>query len=167
MTFEMVPNNFKFDFEQFFFKPFESPDGKIFQDDRDPDLNYFDEINIRSKETTYLNETDIKDFLYETKRFENVSVLHVNIRGLKTNFENFRNLLNNTGTSFNIICLTETWCSNSEIINSTYFDINNYKAVPFERKTNKKGGSILIYLKTGLMYKIRKGLSFLIKTREY
>ena len=60
MTFEMPPNNFDFDFEQISFKPFESSDGKIFQDDRDPGLNYFHEINIPSKETTYLNETDIK-----------------------------------------------------------------------------------------------------------
>ena len=68
-------------------------------------------------------------------RFEKVSVLHIKIRGLKTNFENFRNLLDNTGSSFNIICLMETWCSNSEIIISTYFDINNYKAIPFARNT--------------------------------
>ena len=81
----------------------------FFEDDRDPDLNYFDEINIPSKETAYLNETAIKNFLYETQRSENISVLHVNIRGRKTIFENFRNLLANSGTSFNIICLTETW----------------------------------------------------------
>ena len=56
---------------------------------------------------TYINKTDIKNFLYETQRCENVSVLHVNIRGLKTNLENFCNLLNNTG-SVNIICSTET-----------------------------------------------------------
>ena len=95
MTFEMAPNNFEFDFEQISFKPFECPGGKIFQNDRDPDLNCFDEINIPSKEATYLNETDIKNFLYETQRFENVSVFHVNIRALKTNFEYFRNLFNN------------------------------------------------------------------------
>ena len=53
----------------------------------------------------------------------------------------------------------ETWCNNSEIINSSYFDINSYKAILFERKTNKKRGSILIYVKTDLMYKIRKDLS--------
>ena len=166
MTFEMAPNNLDFDFEQISFKPFESPDGKIFQDDRDPDLNYFDEINIPSKEKTYLNDTDIKNFLYETQRFGNFSVLHVNIRGLKTNSENFRNLLNNTRTSFNIICLTETWCSNCEIINSSYFDISNYKAIPFERKRNKKGGSILIFLKTDLMYKITKDLPISDKDKE-
>ena len=34
MTIEMAPNNSEFDFEQISFKPFESPDGKIFQDDR-------------------------------------------------------------------------------------------------------------------------------------
>ena len=96
------------DFEQISFNPFESPDGKIFQDVRDPDLNYFDEINIPSKETTYINETDIKNFLYEAQRFENVSVFHANIRGLKTNFGNFLNLLNNTDSTFNIICLKVT-----------------------------------------------------------
>ena len=90
-SFEMAPKNSEFDFKQIFFNPFESQDGKIYQDDRDPDLNYFDEINISSKETTYINKTDVKTFLYETQRFENVSVLHVNMRGLKTNFENFRN----------------------------------------------------------------------------
>ena len=60
---------------------FESPDGKIF-----------------------LNETYINKFLYETQRSENVSVLYVNIRGLKNNFKNFHDLLNDTGSSFNIIC---------------------------------------------------------------
>ena len=89
------------------FNPFESSDGGIFQYNRDPDLNYFDEINIPSKGTTYMNETDMKNFLCETQRVENISVLHVNIIGLKNNFEYFRNLLNNTGFSFNIICLRE------------------------------------------------------------
>ena len=111
-------------------------------------------------------KTDIKNLIYEKERFENASVLHVNIRGLKTNFENFRNFLNNTGSSFNIICLTETWCSNSEIINSSYLDINNHKAIPFERKTNKRGGSILIYVKIDLMYKIRKDLFISDKDKE-
>ena len=59
----------------------------------------------------------------------------------------------------------ETWCNNSEIINSSYFE-NNYKAILFERKTNKKRGSILIYVKTDLMYKIRKDLSISDKDKQ-
>ena len=108
-------------------------------------------MKLTFRETAYLNETDVKNFLHETQKLESVSVLPANIRGLKISFENFRNLLNNTGTSFNAICLTKTCCSNSEIINSSYFDINNYKAISFERKTNKKEGSILIYVKKDLM----------------
>ena len=78
-----------------------------FQDDRDPDLNYFDKVNVSSKVKWYTNESDIKHFLYETQRIENISVLHINIRGLKTNFENFCNLLNNNSSSFSINCLME------------------------------------------------------------
>ena len=88
----MAPNNFEFDFEQIYFNLSKSPNGKIFQDNRDPDLNYFDEINIPSEETTYINETDIKNVLYDTQRFENVYVLHVNIGRLKTDFGNLRGL---------------------------------------------------------------------------
>ena len=46
----MAPENSEFDFEQIFIdNSFEAPDRKIFQDDRDPDLSYFDEIKISSK----------------------------------------------------------------------------------------------------------------------
>ena len=79
MSFQMAPNNFEFVFKQISFNPFESPDGKSFHDDRDPDFNYFGELNIPSKGKTYINETDIKNSPYETQRFEGVSVLHVNI----------------------------------------------------------------------------------------
>ena len=88
----MAPNNFEFDFEQIYFNLSKSPNGKIFRDNRDPDLNYFDEINIPSKETTYINETDMKNVLYDTQRFGNVSVLHVNSGRLKTDFGNLRGL---------------------------------------------------------------------------
>ena len=62
----MAPNNFEFDFKQISFNPFESPDEKFFKDDRDPDLNYLDEINIQRRETTYTNKIDTKNFPYET-----------------------------------------------------------------------------------------------------
>ena len=39
------------------------PDEKNCQDDKDPDLNYFDDINIPSKETTYIFKSDMKNFI--------------------------------------------------------------------------------------------------------
>lgn len=65
----MVPNSFEFDFEQISLNPVESRHRKIFQYDRHQDLNYFNEINISSKESTYINETDIKVVPNETQRF--------------------------------------------------------------------------------------------------
>lgn len=65
----MVPNSFEFDFEQISLNPVESRHRKIFQYDRHQDLNYFNEINISSKEPTYINETDIKVVPNETQRF--------------------------------------------------------------------------------------------------
>ena len=38
MSFEMAPNNFEVDFEQISFNRFEFPNGKMFQDDRDPKI---------------------------------------------------------------------------------------------------------------------------------
>ena len=38
----------------------------FFKDDRDPDVNYLDEINIPRRETTYTNKIDTKNFPYET-----------------------------------------------------------------------------------------------------
>ena len=68
-------------FEQISLNPFELPDGKIFQDDRDPDLNYFDETNVQIRKR--------RISVWES------FVLHINIGGLKNNFENVRDLMDN------------------------------------------------------------------------
>ena len=83
-----------FNLEKSYFSPLEVPGGRIFQEDRDLYLNYFDRRNIQNKETTYLNKTQFKNFLYENERFENAFILYIDIRALKTNSENFCNVMN-------------------------------------------------------------------------
>ena len=56
--------------------------------------------------------------------------------------------------------------SSSEIINGSCLDINIYKTIPLGSKTNKKGRSILIYVRADLIYKIRKDLSIYGKDKE-
>ena len=47
------------------------------------------------------------------------SVLHLNIRSMKKNFENFKEFLKNLNVSFSVICLSKTWCeSQDELQNS-------------------------------------------------
>ena len=53
-------------------------------------------------------QEDIKQTLFETTQRENLSLFHLNIRSLNTNFDDLKNLLQESNFSFNIICLTET-----------------------------------------------------------
>ena len=49
------------------------------------------------------------------------SVLHLNIRSMNKNFENFKEFLKNVSVSFSAICLSETWFeSQDESQNSNY-----------------------------------------------
>ena len=55
-----------------------------------------------------------------------------------------------------LVFLWEIWYSDSKINDHSCFKISSYNAILFERKANKWEGSIRIYVKTDLMYKIRK-----------
>ena len=72
--FELAQNKTDFDFKQNFQHPFGSLGGKTFQNDRDPDLNYFDELTIQNKETTFIMKLILKKRWCENQRFENSSV---------------------------------------------------------------------------------------------
>ena len=84
------------DFEQMTFNPF----NLINNDENDPDKNYFNDENFNNFETNYFFQEDIKQTLSETTQNENLSVLHLNIRSLNANFENFKNLLQESNHSF-------------------------------------------------------------------
>ena len=55
--------------------------------------------------------------------------------------------------------MTETWCTDNEILTNSNFHLKNYNIVPLERKTKKRGGGILIYIRNDLIYKKRMDLS--------
>ena len=67
--------------------------------------------------------------------------------------------MNETDFSFNIICVTETWCSDSELNNNSTFYLPNFKTIPLERKSKKRRGGVLIYLKNNLVYRMRDDLT--------
>ena len=63
-----------------------------------------------------------------------------------------------SGTS--TICLSETWCTNDDFLSNSNYQIPNYTAIHYERKTGKRGGGVLIYIKNNLTYKLRSDLCF-------
>ena len=90
---------------------------------------------------------------------EKLNVLHVNIRSIKRNFENLKALLEECEFVFNIICVSETWCSNTELQNNSNLSLTGFDSVPYEKSKKNRGGGVLIFIKKNLSYKIRKDLS--------
>ena len=71
----------------------------------------------------------------------------------------------NYSNSFNIICITETLSTDNDIKNNSNFHLPNFDFIHQERKTGKKVGGILIYVKNHIKLKIIKDLSlFLMAT---
>ena len=98
-------------------KNFENISVKIYEtgsftkfDERDPDINLFDDMTKSNYETSHLKPNEVKPRLRSTQYLEKLDVLHVNIRSIKRNFENLKTLLQECELVFNIICVLETCC---------------------------------------------------------
>ena len=84
-------------------------------DERDPDTNFFYNMIKSSFETSYFKPNEVKPYLRSTQYLEKRTVLQVNIRSIKRNFENLKALFEECEFVFNIVCVSEPWCSNTEL----------------------------------------------------
>ena len=133
------------DFEQINFNPFKCFNDQDQQDMRDSDLNHFSDFNSNNFDSPYIFEENVKGYLCDIKKYDNLCLIHVNISSMNSNFEKLQDLLLNFSNSFNIICVTETWSTDNDLNNSSAFDLPNFDFIHQERRTGKKGGGILIY----------------------
>ena len=134
------------------------------QDMRDPDLNYFNDLNSNNFDSLYVLEENVKRYLCDIKKDDNLSLIHVNIRNMNSDFEKLHDLLLNCTNSLNIICVTETWPTDKAFKNNSNFDSANFDFIHQQRKTGQKGGGILIYLKNDIKFKIAEAFLFLMAT---
>ena len=125
-------------------------------DEFDPDQNFFNDQNMVKSESLYYKVEDVAN---HTHTSENISVVHVNIRSLRKNLDSFKEFIEESNNAFNIICVSETWCSNDEIATNSSLHLKNFKTIPFERKAKKRGGGVLIYVNKNINHKIRSDLS--------
>ena len=91
--------------------------------------NFFD-ITKSSFETSYFKPNELKLCLRSTQYLEKLNVLHVNIQSIKHNFENLKAILEECDFIFNIICVSETWCQNTELQNNSNLSITGFDSVP-------------------------------------
>ena len=122
------------DFEEINFNPFKFFDEKD-EDRRDPDLNNFNDLNSNNFDSSYVLEDNVKRCLCHIKKYENLSLIHVNIKSMNSNFETLYDLLLNCSYFFNIICVTETWSTNKDLKDNSNFHFPNLDFMHQERKT--------------------------------
>ena len=108
-------------------------------DGKDQDTNFFYNITKSSFETSYFKPNEVKPYLRSTQYLEKLNVLHVNIRSIKRNFENLKALLEECEFVFNIICVSETWCSNTELQNNSNLSLTEFDSVSYERSKKSRG----------------------------
>ena len=119
----------------------------------DPDLNFFSK-NIKNLDTVYVLPEDFHDSL-EKPITSYFSILHLNIRSIKKNFESFKTFLSSLDFTFSILCFSETWCD--DLDNFTY-DLPNYTS-SHQKRSDRKGWGVSVYIHNSLNFKARLDIS--------
>ena len=120
--------------------------------DVDIDSNFFNDNFIG------LNHGQTIDSVYDSKKFNNefahdfsnqdLSIIHLNIRSLPRNGNNFIAYLDMLKVNFKIICLSETWLNENRLIDDLFSDYNAYHSM---RKIDKSpGGGVSIFVHKNL-----------------
>ena len=78
------------------------------EDERDPDESFFNEVNTQNFECSYLFPNEIESFLSERENSEAINAIHVNIRSLSKNFDNLLDILRDSYSSLNVLCIAGT-----------------------------------------------------------
>ena len=100
-------------FESLKFNPFVNSEEILTDDSFDPDLNFFD-INIGNLDTPYISHEEHKN-LNVSSSADTLSILLLNIRSIKKNFENLKIFLSNLSSDFSVICFSETQLDESSL----------------------------------------------------
>ena len=100
----------------------------------------------------------------ETKTFvsnidsESFTVLHLNIRSMKKNFESFQEFFKDLKFNFSAICISETWCESLEATKNSNYKFNRYRSF-HQIRNERKGGGFYIFLRESYIYKLRADLN--------
>ena len=154
-------------FEKLKFDPFELKD-VLLDDSNDPDKNIYN--NIQAVDTQYYLSSELLSLSQKLRiNSENFSMIHLNIRSAKKNFEKLKGFLSQTGSFFKVLCLTETWFHdrNSE---SLLYQLPQHTTIHQNRIPSHKsgrGGGISMYIHYSLNFKSRRDLDINTKNVEF
>ena len=133
---KMNPN-----FENMAYRPFIVQD-ECLNSENDPDINFYRDIS--ALDAKYLTPQDFQG-QFECFKKDSISVLHLNIRSMNKNFENFKDFYASLNFNFSIVCFTETWAEDNSISKNSNFQLENYSVIHQSRE-NRKGGGLSIFV---------------------
>ena len=128
------------------FKQFTVNEDSAIDPELDPDTNFFE--SIFSLDKIYFRNIDS----------ECITVLHLNTRSMKKNFENFQEFFKDLEFNFSAICLSETWCESVEATKNSNYKPNGYRSF-HQIRNERKGGGFCIFLLESYTYKLRSDLN--------
>ena len=122
----MAPNSCSLEnFERLHFNPFHNESFSDTEDEIDSDENFFNELNTQKFECSNLFPNEIESFLSKKENSASINAIHVNIRSLLKNFDNLLDILRDSNYSFNILCITGTWCTDSTLKSNSNLHLPN------------------------------------------
>nr|XP_047135487.1 uncharacterized protein LOC124812653 [Hydra vulgaris] len=145
-------------------------------------LNYKDKTDIMKRSVKlkgmnfYINEDfcfetvqirkDLKNKMFKQRElgkhaFISYDKLIVREYGLKRKLTQkiAKNNIEEALNIFNIICVTETWCSSDEAKSNSNLHLPGFYFVPLARKTKKRGGGVLFYVSEKMRFINRPDVS--------
>ena len=130
-------------------------------DDLDPDKIFYNPIiNNITQGCKYYSIPNLNSETSKQNQSQ-LALLSMNIRSLPKNYRNFKTLLENIDTKFDVITLTETWIKTH---NADIYQIDGYSH-EYQTRENKAGGGVAIFIKDHINYKTRSDLNY--NTHEY
>ena len=115
---------------------------------------YFFSLKTQNLDTPYILLEEFQKFI-DSSSHDSLSILHLNIRSIKNNFDNFELFFSTLGFSWSVISFSETWLDE---VGNSLFELPNYISKHQVRDDRKRGG-VSIYIHNSLRFKVLSNLS--------
>ena len=114
-------------------------------DNTGPDKKNFND-KLQQIDSPYFS---VENFIATSEQLskDNFSILHLNIRSLNANIDNFREFLAYLNGNFSVIVLTKSWC-NERANENSLLNLDNYYSVHQTRNKRKRWQHLHLYTQT-------------------
>ena len=115
-------------------------------------VNFFS-LKTQNLYTPYILPEEFQKFI-DSSCHDLFSILHLNIKSIKKNFDDFQLFFSNLGFSFSVICFSETWLDEAGYF---LYELPNCIS-KHQVRDDRKGGGVSVYIHNSLSFKVLSNL---------